>query len=481
MEHTGHVQIDRKIIPYHLKDKKVHLIPNNTYAALLPGEVKEKEIIKGVTTGNREVAFVGCKYNDCSLAYKALVVSDCNTGLYSGITKFDRICFEGKAINTFAGPGRAFVSEEEFDISERMKSITPKKWDEVNSNVKTKIRRDEIQLSISFSFWHNSKYTETSMGEAVPRFSVEYSRKKDIKWIPQIYLMVYDFFCFLNFRRNISFDKIRLQVKEGDKYSTIATVYVNSESYDDYDRNENNAIISEDCKQYWGDLFKVVALRRTQKIYDNFYIPQNSKEASTVTYEKYLACALSLESEYERLYPLKKNDNKSYADVHNLFEKTVDELNGLFGAIKNEQISFEDFLQIYFNGVNKKYSNYVKNLSKTKRRKTDGYCERIKDILSKIDYSLAEKYKNAVTDNKEYLQPIIDKLCSYYKIEFPSVNEAGTIFADFRNRIAHGTPKEIERIHCVLYEVARALIYIMVLKKANADSNSIKTIIKKLF
>jgi len=33
----------------------------------------------------------------------------------------------------------------------------------------------------------------------------------------------------------------------------------------------------------------------------------------------------------------------------------------------------------------------------------------------------------------------------------------------------------------VLYEVARALIYTMVLKKANADDDSIKTVINKLF
>ena len=85
MEHTGHIRIDRKVIPYHLKDKRVHLIPNNAYACLRPGEIREKEVINGVTTGNREVAFVGCRYNNNSLGYKVLVISDSNTGAYSGI------------------------------------------------------------------------------------------------------------------------------------------------------------------------------------------------------------------------------------------------------------------------------------------------------------------------------------------------------------------------------------------------------------
>lgn len=481
MEHTGHIRIDRKVIPYHLKDKTVHLIPNNAYACLIPGDVREKEVIKGVTTGNREVAFVGCRYNDISLGYKALVISDCNTGLYSGITKFDRICFEGKPVNVFAGPGRAFISESGFDISERMKSITPKKWEDINISSQVIINSDRINIGVNFSFWHNLKYAETSMGDAIPKFTLEFQRTVNIKRLPHVYLMVYDFFCFLNFCRNIYFDKITLQQKENDKFRTIATVYVNSENDDNYDRNEHNSIISQDCKFYLPELFKTVALRRNQKIYDNFYIPKNSKEASIVSYEKFLACALSLESEYNRLYPTKRKDNNLYADVYKVFEKSADELETLFTAIKENKLTSEEFKEIYFGKVNNEYNSLKKSISKTKIRKMDGYFEKIKDALTKIDYSLAEKYKNALVNNWEYIQPVVDKMSRANKVEFPSASEAGKEFADFRNGIAHGNPQEIERLHVVLYEVARALIYTMVLKKANADDDSIKTVINKLF
>lgn len=481
MEHTGHIRIDRKVIPYHLKDKTVHLIPNNAYACLIPGDVREKEVIKGVTTGKREVAFVGCRYNDISLGYKALVISDCNTGLYSGITKFDRICFEGKPVNVFAGPGRAFISESGFDISERMKSITPKKWEDINISSQVIINSDRIDIGVNFSFWHNLKYAETSMGDAIPKFTLEFQRTVNIKRLPHVYLMVYDFFCFLNFCRNIYFDKITLQQKENDKFRTIATVYVNSENDEDYDRNEHNSIISQDCKFYLPELFKTVALRRNQKIYDNFYIPKNSKEASIVSYEKFLACALSLESEYNRLYPTKRKDNNLYADVYKVFEKSADELETLFTAIEENKLTPEEFKEIYFGKVNNEYNSLKKSISKTKIRKMDGYFEKIKGALTKIDYSLAEKYKNALVNNWEYIQPVVDKMSRANKVEFPSASEAGKEFADFRNGIAHGNPKEIEPLHVVLYEVARALIYTMVLKKANADDDSIKTVINKLF
>ena len=116
MEHTGHIKINRKNVPYHLVDDKVTLIPFDTYSALIPSEIKEKEIIKGITTGNREVAFLNCKYSSNRLAYQVLIISSCNTGLYEDISSFDRICFEGKPVNVFAGPGRAYISEDGYDI-----------------------------------------------------------------------------------------------------------------------------------------------------------------------------------------------------------------------------------------------------------------------------------------------------------------------------------------------------------------------------
>ena len=75
MEHTGYIRIERKKIPFYLKDKKVHLIPDNPFASLMPGNIKEKEIVKGTTTDNREIIFIGCRYNSCILIYKALIIS----------------------------------------------------------------------------------------------------------------------------------------------------------------------------------------------------------------------------------------------------------------------------------------------------------------------------------------------------------------------------------------------------------------------
>ena len=483
MEHTGHVKINRKDIPYHLKDDKVALIPHNINRGITfwPSPIEERDMLRGITTGNREVIFLKCRYNNNWLAYQAIVVSDSNTGFLKDITSFDRICFEGKPVNVFVGPGRAYVSEDGDDISKRMKSITPKNWEDLNVSTNIKIRNREMKLSINYIVSHNKKYADPSMGEAIPQFCIEYSKSMSVKKIPQIYLMMYDFFSFLNFRRNIVFDNILLQREIEGRYMTIAKVFVNSQDLGEFTNTERNSIIIDDCHEYFGDLFKCVVQRRQQKIYDNFYIPQNGKESTQVTYEKYLSCALSFESEYSRLYPSKKEENEKYAYIYDMFQASADKMNILFSLAAEGNISREEFERCFYGDVNSKIKKLFSNTSKSKVKPYQGYYNKIVDALSKIDYSLGEKYKNALCIHKSIVKPVIDKMSSANNVVFPNEDEAGKMFAEFRNGIAHGNPQDIEQIHCVLFEVARALIYIMILKNAGLKDEDVKNIVKKMF
>lgn len=224
-----------------------------------------------------------------------------------------------------------------------------------------------------------------------------------------------------------------------------------------------------------------MAQRRSQKIYDNFYIPKNGKESSQLTYEKFLSCALSLESEYARLYPSKKDENEKFAYIQGLFQESADKLDILFALAAENRISRDEFEKCFYGDVNSRLKNFFDSMSKTKAKSYQSYYVKIVDALSKIDYSLGEKYKNALNMHMDLVKPVIDRISFANGVAFPSANEAGKIFADFRNGIAHGNPPEIEKIHCVLFEVARALIYIMILKNAGIDEESIKNIVKKLF
>lgn len=481
MEHTGNVRIDRKNVPYHLIDDRVVLIPNNAYSMFFPSEVKDKKIIKGITTGNRNVLFLNCKYNANSLAYQAMIISESNTGMYNNFSSFDRICFEGIPINVFAGPGKAYVSEDGYDISKRMLAITPKEWDELNIKANTKIKSQNINLSVDYIIRHNKRYAETSMGEAIPRFCIEYEKSKNINKIPETYLMVYDFFSFLNFRRNIKFDKILIQRKREGKFETIARVFVKQHNWGPYTNTENNSIVIEDIKEDFANLFKCVVTRRQNKIYDNFFIPRNDEENSEISYEAFLSCALSFESEYGRTYPSKKEEKEKYAYIHDLFIDSAERLNQMISLIEGGEISKDDFEKMYFGMINPLVMSKLREVSKTQGREYKGYYENIIDTLSKLDFSLGEKYKKALSTNREIIDSVIKRVCNVHNIVFPPEHEAGKLFSTFRNGIAHGNPEEIQTIHWVLYVVARALIYVLVLNQAGVEEDKIKRIVNKLF
>lgn len=84
-------------------------------------------------------------------------------------------------------------------------------------------------------------------------------------------------------------------------------------------------------------------------------------------------------------------------------------------------------------------------MSNTKAKPYQSYYEKIVDALSKIDYSLGEKYKNTLNMHMDLVKPVIDRISSANGVTFPSENQAGKLFADFRIGIAHGNPPEIEK------------------------------------
>ena len=188
-----------------------------------------------------------------------------------------------------------------------------------------------------------------------------------------------------------------------------------------------------------------------------------------------------MESEYTRLYPSKKDENEKFAYVQGVFQESAEKMDMLFALAAENRISRDEFEKCFYGDINSRLKIFFDSMSKTKVKSYQSYYVKIVDALSKIDYRLGEKYKNALNMHMDLIKPVMDRMSSANGVAFPSANEAGKIFADFRNGIAHGNPPDIEKIHCVLFEVARALIYIMILKNAGIDEESIKNIVKKLF
>ncbi|MBQ3545100.1 MAG: hypothetical protein IJA34_08965 [Lachnospiraceae bacterium] len=482
MDFTGHLRIDKKKVAFSMKEGKVVLIYDDQFSALFPTMVCEKEIIKGVTTGNREIVFIKSRYNKTALAYGAYAYSCGNTGYISDITTFDKICFYGKPINVFAGLNKAFNVNKKKDIINHIMSIE-QQWIS-NSNYSTQIKwnRRDIQLSIEYDIVSDSEYDDEYIRKTVPKISLKFPKIINIKEFPDIYLMVYDFFVFLNFRRNIKFDKIVLQRKDEDAFKDLANVIIfDKDDSNTYDNTERNSITLQQCKEEFGKLFMSVTTRRKRNIYDSFYIPEDSSKHRVVTYEKYLSCALSFESEYTRTHVNKKTVNEKFAKVHDTFGESLEKMEYLYEKIQSGELSFQDFKAIFLREVDYDYKKLISEFSKTRQRDYSKYYKKIIDELERIDFSLQEKYSNALKEYTYIIEEIKNRLTKHNKVELDSESKAGELFAGMRNSIAHGEPLEIEPIHCVLFELARVLIYINIFYSVGIEDERIKEIVNKIF
>ena len=68
-----------------------------------------------------------------------------------------------------------------------MKSITLEKWEDINISSQVVINSDRINIGVNFSFWHNLKIAETSMGDAIPKFTLDFKKAVNIKRLPNIF------------------------------------------------------------------------------------------------------------------------------------------------------------------------------------------------------------------------------------------------------------------------------------------------------
>ena len=69
----------------------------------------------------------------------------------------------------------------------------------------------------------------------------------------------------------------------------------------------------------------------------------------------------------------------------------------------------------------------------------------------------------------------------WMKISLEGNINLGQIFSKMRNEIGHGHPKDLDDIHAYTYQLARCMIYVMILDNTGISHDAIKRIIHKIF
>lgn len=84
----------------------------------------------------------------------------------------------------------------------------------------------------------------------------------------------------------------------------------------------------------------------------------------------------------------------------------------LFALAAEDRISRDEFEKCFYGDVNLRLKKCFESMSKTKAKAYHSYYVKIVDALSKIDYSLGEKYKNALNMHMDLVKPVIDRMSS---------------------------------------------------------------------
>lgn len=202
--------------------------------------VQEAETIYGITSDNRYIVFMHCKFNSNFWGYVDSIttcgyaISSSNMGNQFNFN-FKKCSFTSDAINVFYSPQKAIEHYTDFNDGNGQMEIKIQPFSE---NTKS-FNYGDAECQISISRGVNLKKELTAIGKVTTVFSMIYKSSQSIIRIIDNYCAIFDFLSFLNYSTSISFNDIYLSRKDDDgQYEKIADVHFfrkdNSELYDEY-------------------------------------------------------------------------------------------------------------------------------------------------------------------------------------------------------------------------------------------------------
>lgn len=460
------------------------IIVDEEHFLCLQHERIEKDIVEGYLFNNRNFKMFGCIYNGRNLSCKGYVYSSSNNPP-DDLSQFDRIMFTGKSIDVFSGGSAGVMKRMDDGIEWERRAYVeePKYWHEINSRYSVKINGILCEVGIDYVIFYNRRWGKREIGTCTPRFYIDFKESSGIEMIPECYLWVYDFMKFLSFRRNIKFDEITIYKRnEDEKFEKTGIVYIRTIDRGEYTNIDLNTILTRDIGDKFGELFQYIAERRKRETSDELFVPDNDEENEELSHTSFLECALSFEGEYDRTQESKMETNVEFQQIKQLANEVV--INESCKLVDQDEsgILRGELLEC----IKKSFRSAAEELEEqqTSRKKKDKilkYAKKILDDLDKSDFSLEEQFNNVLKKYADILNDYKKMLARRMKISLEGNVNLGRIFSNMRNSIGHGHPKDLEDIHAYTYQLARCMIYIMILDNVGISYDTIKSIIYKIF
>ena len=429
-----------------LEGQKVRLVDAPFKTLKFCSDMEEVPYIRGVTSGNRDILFLKCRFNarlpfsDFAFSIAGYLLSTSNTG-YSHSFEFNRISFYSDAINTFYSPQNALDIQFDFDNWDGSAHIHVKPFFE--TQIQFSFNQDRVEFNMDR--WFFERKEPTRIGSVETSFSVYCNEKKQPTEIEKYYFAIYDFLCFANYTLNISFNKVYLFSKnEKGKDERIASAHIFS-NHSNYENDEYTTITSREIPpEKLGKLFAKVASLRGKDQRLPFYYPPNRNEARLIDSGKWLVTAICFEGLFEDTFPHFKTESNP------VFQKIKELV-----VAKTEEIDNDGF-----------------------SKKEQKYLENFKNHINRYEGVLEEKFNHVFNSHKTVLEKILEGNERRYNVAHDT--NYGNQYMIYRNKLAHGTVEPLGENEIAVYRLLCPMIYAMILQK-DFSENEISNMISKIF
>lgn len=443
----GSISYNDKSYPFFLEDRKVIIVGSAwEYYDDLQNIDNEIESIPGVTSDNKQILFLKCKFGFSSLRQKVwfssigYILSNGNVGDPYNFT-FEKASFYSDALNAFYPPQQALKTDLDLSNWDGKMTVGLKPFEETELT----FNYEECKCKLNIARYVTLQVGKSDIGNINSAFSFEFNTAQPCKELPKYWLALFDFLSFINYGTDIAFDKIILSNKREDGlFAHCADAYIFSDK-EYLPRSLINTITVRDIpSDKLGVMFsRIVNLRGHDKRL-GYYFPETFKEGFRIDANRWLVKAMTFEGLFRDCYPeFKQNEKESFRLAK---ETALDALN----SVDQSQMAKRE--RSYFDDCKKQIEHY------------EG---RLEEMLNFI----VRKYKDEFDDLLRFNQ----------KEYHMNSNDYGNTYSNYRNKIAHGDIAPVGENEVAVYRVLQAAIYFMLLDGADLGSDTLRVIAKKLF
>lgn len=407
------------------------------------GELINKEcdeILFGITNENSHIMFFGCEFHrsyfleiPTHIITQGVIVINCQDKPNER-ELFDSVSFYSPAINNFYPPQNAAKLHRNNDFSIELKD---------KEDCTRKIRIDNYELVFGFYYLNKLDPQSNDLLNCTPCITFKFDKTVGINELKECYIKLTNFLAFVNFNRNIPFDKITIAKHSDGHIANSGICYINSKS-EGYKNKKGKAILAN----LFDDdelalLFKQVS--NNTDIKKHYYIPKSLENIHGFNHSDLLLCSTCFEAVFKECYP----DFKA--------EKNIN-----FDRVKKDYLTFAN--------------NYLESKASTKEQKK--YAKKFYEQIYNYDGRLEEIFNAAIKKHNYELSDFEEKLKMQIKV---STTKYGSLYAEIRNHFAHGSFFELGDNEIFIYELLHALLYAMNLEAASISQKKSKEIIEIIF